>query len=83
MVDKTRVQSARKMCIVWDVSNRRMVLRKRKDERGDNMRAWSGFATLCAIGLLGGDAIVGASIGKVAFHVALLIVNLVCYLRER
>lgn len=47
------------------------------------MRAWSGFATLCAIGLLGGDAIVGASIGKVAFHVALLIVNLVCYLRVR
>ena len=38
-------------------------------ERGDNMRAWCGFATLCAIGLLGGD-------------VALLIVNLVCYLRE-
>ena len=50
---------------------------------GDNMRAWCGFATLCAIGLLGGDAIVGASIGKVSFHVALLIVNLVCYLRER
>ena len=46
------------------------------------MRAWCGFATLCAIGLLGGDAIVGASIGKVAFHVALLIVNLACYLRE-
>ena len=52
-------------------------------ERGDGMRAWCGFATLCAIGLLGGDAIVGASIGKVAFHVALLIVNLVCYLRVR
>ena len=51
-------------------------------ERGDNMRAWCGFATLCAIGLLGGDAIVGASIGKIAFHIALLIVNLVCYLRE-
>ena len=47
------------------------------------MRAWCGFATLCTIGLLGGDAIVGASIGKVAFHVALLIVNFVCYLRER
>lgn len=54
-----------------------------QEERGDNMRAWCGFATLCAIGLLGGDVIVGASIGKVAFHVALLIVNLVCYLRER
>lgn len=44
------------------------------------MRAWCGFATLCAIGLFGGDVIFGASIGKVAFHVALLIVNLVCYL---
>ena len=47
------------------------------------MKAWCGFATLCAIWLLGGDAIVGASIGKVAFHVALLIVSLVCYLGER
>ena len=47
------------------------------------MRAINGFAVLCALGLLGGDAMAGASIGKVAFHVALLIVNLVCYLRER
>ena len=46
------------------------------------MRAWNGFAVLCALGLLGGDAMAGASIGKVAFHVALLIVNLACYLRE-
>lgn len=46
------------------------------------MRAWSGFATLCAIGLLGGDAIVGAPIGKVVFHVALLAVNLVFYMTE-
>ena len=46
------------------------------------MRVWCGFATLCAIGLLGGDAIVGASIGKVAFHVALLVVNLVFYVTE-
>ena len=46
------------------------------------MRAINGFAVLCALGLLGGDAIVGASIGKVAFHVALLIVNFVCYLGE-
>ena len=52
----------------------------RMEQESDNMRAWNGFATLCAIGLLGGDAIVGASIGKVAFHAALLIVNLVCYL---
>jgi hypothetical protein len=49
---------------------------------GDGMRAWSGFATLCAIGLLGGDAIVGASIGKVAFHIVLLAVNLVFYMAE-
>lgn len=47
------------------------------------MRAVNGFAALSALALLGGDAIVGASIGKVALHVALLIVNLVCYLRER
>lgn len=46
------------------------------------MRAWCGFATLCAIGLLGGDAIVGASIGKVALHVALLVINLVFYMAE-
>ena len=46
------------------------------------MRAWCGFATLCAIGLLGGDAMAGASIGKVAFHVALLLVNLVFYVTE-
>ena len=44
------------------------------------MRAWSGVATLCAIVLLGGDAIVGASIGKVAFHFALLVINLVFYM---
>lgn len=53
---------------------------ERIQEGGDNMRAWCGFTTLCAIGLLGGDAIVGASIGKVAFHVALLAVNLVFYM---
>ena len=46
------------------------------------MRALNGFAVLCAIGLLGGDTIVGASIGKVAFHVALLAVNLVFYMAE-
>ena len=46
------------------------------------MRAINGFAVLCAIGLLGGDVIVGASIGKVAFHVALLAVNLVFYMAE-
>lgn len=55
----------------------------RSEDGGDNMRVLCGFATLCALGLLGGDAIVGASIGKVAFHFALLIVNLVCYLTER
>lgn len=49
---------------------------------GDNMRAINGFAVLCAIGLLGGDVIVGAPIGKVAFHVALLAVNLVFYMAE-
>lgn len=46
------------------------------------MRAWCGFATLCAIVLFGGDVIFGASIGKVAFHVALLAVNLVFYMTE-
>ena len=46
------------------------------------MRSINGFAVLCALGLLGGDAIVGASIGKIAFHVALLIVNLAFYLSE-
>lgn len=46
------------------------------------MRSINGFAVLCALGLLGGDAIVGASIGKVAFHVALLAVNLVFYMAE-
>lgn len=46
------------------------------------MKALSGFATLCAIGLLGGDAIVGASISKIVFHFALLIVNLVFYMAE-
>ena len=57
-------------------------MREGKRKQGDNMRAWSGFATLCAIGLLGGDAIVGASIGKVAFHFALLAVNLVFYMTD-
>lgn len=46
------------------------------------MKTINGFACLCAIGLLGGDAIVGESIGKVAFHVALLAVNLVFYMTE-
>lgn len=46
------------------------------------MKALNGFAVLCALGLLGGDAIVGASIGKVAFHFTLLVVNLVCYMAE-
>ena len=50
-------------------------------KEGDNMRAINGFAVLCAIGLLGGDAIVGAPIGKVAFHVVLLAV-LVFYMAE-
>ena len=44
------------------------------------MRTLNGFATLCAIGLLGGDIIVGASISKIIFHFALLIVNLVFYM---
>jgi len=44
------------------------------------MKAINGFAVLCALGLLGGDAIVGASIGKIVFHVALLAVNLVFYM---
>ena len=44
------------------------------------MKAMNGFAVLCAIGLLGGDAMAGASIGKVAFHVAILAVNLVFYM---
>ena len=44
------------------------------------MRTLNGFATLCAIGLLGGDVIVGASISKIIFHFALLIVNLVFYM---
>ena len=52
------------------------------EDGGENMRAINGFAVLCALGLLGGDAIVGASIGKVAFHVALLVVNLVFYVTE-
>lgn len=47
---------------------------------GDNMRAINGFAVLCALGLLGGDAIVGASISKIIYHFALLIVNLVFYM---
>lgn len=46
------------------------------------MRAINGFAVLCALGLLGGDAMAGASVGKVAFHVALLAVNLVFYMAE-
>lgn len=46
------------------------------------MRAWNGFATLCALGLLAGDAIVGASISKVAFHFALLVVNFIFYMTE-
>lgn len=44
------------------------------------MRTLNGFATLCAIGLLGVDVLVGASIGKIIFHFALLIVNLVFYI---
>ena len=44
------------------------------------MKAINGFAVLCALGLLGGDAMAGASIGKVAFHFALLVVNLVFYM---
>lgn len=44
------------------------------------MRTLNGFATLCAIGLLGGDAAGGAPISKIAFHFALLIVNLVFYI---
>jgi hypothetical protein len=55
---------------------------KRWERRGDNMRSINGFAVLCAIGLLGGDAMAGASIGKVAFHFALLVVNLVFYMAE-
>ena len=47
---------------------------------GDNMRTLNGFAVLCALGLLGGDAIVGASISKIIYHFALLIVNLVFYM---
>jgi hypothetical protein len=46
------------------------------------MRAMNGFAVLCALGLLGGDAMTGASIGKVAFHFALLVVNFVFYMAE-
>ena len=46
------------------------------------MKAWSGFAVLCALALLCGDAMAGASIGKVAFHVALLAVNLAFYMTE-
>ena len=46
------------------------------------MRALNGLAVLCALGLLGGDAIVGASIGKVAFHFALLAVNFVFFMAE-
>lgn len=52
------------------------------EQEGDNMRALNGFGVLCAIALLGGDAMAGASIGKVAFHVALLVVNLVFYMTE-
>lgn len=44
------------------------------------MRTLNGFATLCAIGLLGVDVLVGASIGKIIFHFSLLIVNLVFYI---
>ena len=47
---------------------------------GDNMRAINGFAVLCALGLLCGDAIVDASIGKIAFHFALLVGNLLFYM---
>jgi hypothetical protein len=46
------------------------------------MRTMNGFAVLCALALLGGDAMAGASIGKVAFHFALLVVNLVFYMAE-
>ena len=44
------------------------------------MRKLNGFAALYAIGLLGGDVIVGASIGKIAFHFALLVGNLLFYM---
>ena len=47
---------------------------------GDLMRTLNGFAMLCAMGLLCGDAVVGAPISKIAFHFALLIVNLVFYI---
>ena len=60
MVDKTRVQSARKMCIVWDVSNRRMVLRKRKDERGDNMTKREFLDTVFALAPNEANAIMDA-----------------------
>lgn len=46
------------------------------------MKAINGFGVLCALALLGGDAMAGASIGKVAFHVALLAVNLVFFMTE-
>ena len=46
------------------------------------MRTINGFAALSALALLGGDAMAGASIGKVAFHVVLLVVNLVFYVTE-
>ena len=46
------------------------------------MRAWCGFAVLCAIGLLARDAIADSSIAVVAFDFALLIVNLVFYVTD-
>lgn len=44
------------------------------------MRTLNGFAALCGMVLLGRDVLVGASIGKIIFHFALLIVNLVFYI---
>ena len=91
-----RIQLSRKrMCVLQSMQNRILSGRsafgwKRLSkllpelwsgyERGDKMRTLNGFATLCAIGLLGGDVIVGASISKIIFHFALLIVNLVFYM---
>lgn len=46
------------------------------------MRTINGFAALSALALLGGDAMAGASIGKVALHIALLVINLVFYMAE-
>lgn len=44
------------------------------------MRVLNGFATLCAIGLLYSDVIADASISKIVFHFALLIMNLIFYM---